>query len=60
MNTLNLSGAARPADGCESVMIPGDPERNARHARKNPLPLTKETWESIVAAAEHYEFKSPL
>lgn len=51
---------ARPAEGVEAVMIPGDPERNARLARKNTLPLPTETWDSIVAAADHYGLKSPL
>lgn len=52
--------AARPAEGVKSVMIPGDPERKARVARKNTLPLPADTWDSIVAAADYYGLPSPL
>ncbi len=44
--------SARPADPASPVMIPGDPERKARAKRlAEGVPLPRETWESLVAAA---------
>ncbi|MDA0997356.1 MAG: Ldh family oxidoreductase, partial [Proteobacteria bacterium] len=44
---------SRPADPAKPVMIPGDPERMARHQRlKTGLPLSADAFESILAAGD--------
>ncbi len=50
---------ARPADGVDSVMVPGDPERRARKLRKRLLPLSMPTWQSLVQAGAAYEIAAP-
>lgn len=45
--------SAPPADEMRPVMIPGDPERNARAKRgAEGLPLDPETWDNILSAGE--------
>src|SRR5689334_5162522 len=44
--------ATKPAAGVDSVLIPGDTERNTRAERsKNGVPLPDDTWAAIVATA---------
>jgi len=48
---IDFVRAAQPTDPAQPVMIPGDPERKARADRlANGLPLTPETWDSILDA----------
>ena len=44
--------SARPAQGVDEVLAPGEPERRMRAERtKNGVPLTEATWNSIRAKA---------
>lgn len=48
----NYVKASRLADGCDEVLVPGEPEARARAERmKNGVPLQLDTWHSIVATA---------
>ena len=41
-----------PSPGFDEVMIPGDPEKNARLERKaNGIPIEDEVWNSVLEAA---------
>lgn len=43
--------ACPPADPAKPVLVPGDPERASRRARRRDgLPLPPKTWEAILAA----------
>jgi len=43
--------ASPPADPASPVLVPGDPERQARAARQRAgIPLDVATWEELVTA----------
>ena len=44
--------SARAAQEDEPVLVPGDPERQAREARAVAIPVDAETWDQILAAGE--------
>ena len=51
---------ARPLDGTDRVMIPGEPENRSRADRlANGIPLTDTTWESICSAGDNYGVRAP-
>ncbi len=48
---INFVRGARPVDPAQPVMVPGDPERKARAARRaDGLPLSTDAWNSILDA----------
>ena len=50
--------AVPPADGFDRVMMPGDPEANARASRRrNGIPIEDDTWATIVEACDMFGFK---
>jgi LDH2 family malate/lactate/ureidoglycolate dehydrogenase len=52
--------ATPPAPGFDAVLIPGDPERQARAARlANGIPIPTSTWEAIGATARTYGVALP-
>ncbi len=49
---IDFVRTTRPTNPAEPVMIPGDPERNARRKRlAEGVPLPHETWASLLSAA---------
>jgi LDH2 family malate/lactate/ureidoglycolate dehydrogenase len=45
--------AVPPAPGFDRVLVPGDPETNARaHGRRHGIPLTDKLWQSLTELAE--------
>jgi uncharacterized oxidoreductase len=44
--------ATPPAEGFDSVLIPGDPERrSAQRRRAEGIPVAEDTWRAITATA---------
>ncbi|OED38456.1 hypothetical protein AB833_19815 [Chromatiales bacterium (ex Bugula neritina AB1)] len=58
-NYIDFVRQARPADGVDSVMVPGDPERRARHLRQHRLPLPSDTWQRLIEAGDYYGVQAP-
>ena len=51
-DTSDKLRSVAPAPGFDEVMIPGDPEKNARLERKaNGIPIEDEVWNSVLEAA---------
>ena len=40
------------APGVDHITVPGEPERDARHARAEAIPVDDETWRQLNAAAQ--------
>jgi uncharacterized oxidoreductase len=56
----NYVKASRTAEGCDEVLVPGEPESRARADRlANGVPLQLEVWRSIVATARSLGLSEP-
>jgi uncharacterized oxidoreductase len=52
--------ASRTADGCDEVLVPGEPEARTRAERlANGVPLQLQVWRSIVATARSLGLSEP-
>jgi LDH2 family malate/lactate/ureidoglycolate dehydrogenase len=51
-SVLAKARSCPPAEGCEAVLVPGDPEQRARAERaQHGIPLPDATWNELVALA---------
>ena len=52
--------SARPAQGVDAVMVPGDPERKSMAERRaKGIPIDDQTWREILESAEVVGIKEP-
>ena len=51
--------SARPAEGVDEVMVPGDPERAAKAKRQESgISVDDETWRQVLGAANSVGLRS--
>ena len=57
---VEMVKSSAPAKGYDEVLVAGEPEwRNEANRRREGIPITQGTWESLVAAAERYGVPVP-
>jgi uncharacterized oxidoreductase len=53
--------SSKPAEGCEEVLMPGEPEaRTSRERKQQGIPLDEATWEAILNSAHSLGVEWPV